>query len=394
MRMPRMILMAGKGGVGKTTVSAATGLAAARDGARTIVISFDLAHSLFDCFDLPRGLFDHNEGEPVRAAENLDIQEIDVQSEIARHWGDIYKYLAMLMTSSGLSEVIAEEVAVIPGMEDVIALLYVNKHFVEGKYDVVILDCPPTSESLRFVSITSTIEWYVRRRFKIDRGIVRIAGPIANRFTDYKLPDDRYFVAMMKLFEQVSGVDKLLTNPDTTSVRLVTQAEKMVMRETQRAFMYFGMYGVTVDRIVINRLLPATEDGYYAGWVKTQTAYAQEIREYFDPVPTVALPLFDNEVVGVERLQLVSEALFSGGDPAQFYHKGVPYTFTKNGDGNYSLSIKLPFVEKQDLDIRRNHEDLIIRIGTFKRHVPLPRAVLNKEVSSARVSDGVLRVKF
>jgi arsenite-transporting ATPase len=391
--MPRIILMSGKGGVGKTTVSAATGLAAARQGHRTIVVSFDLAHSLFDCFDLPRGLFDHNGGEPVSAAENLDVQEIDVQVEIEKHWGDIYRYLAMLMTSSGLTDVIAEEVAVIPGMEDVIALMYVNKYVSEGKYDVIVLDCPPTSESLRFVSITSTIEGYVRRRFKVDRNIVRFAGPIAKRFTDYKLPDDRYFEAMMQLFERITGVDKLLVDAETTSVRLVTQAEKMVIRETQRAFMYFNMYGVAIDRIIINRLLPDTPDGYYARWVTAQTAYAQEIRDYFEPVPTVSLPLFDREVIGVDRLRLVSDALFGDDDPAQFYHKGAPYTFNKDGEG-YLLTINLPFVDKRELDIRRNHEDMIIRIGTFKRHVPLPRAVLNKEVASARMNDGVLEVRF
>lgn len=391
--MPRIILMSGKGGVGKTTVSAATGLAAAQKGHRTIVVSFDLAHSLFDCFDLPRGLFDHNGGDPVRAAENLDVQEIDVQVEIEKHWGDIYRYLAMLMTSSGLTDVIADEVAVIPGMEDVIALMYVNKYVSEGKYDVIVLDCPPTSESLRFVSITSTIEWYVRRRFKVDRNIVRFAGPIAKRFTDYKLPDDRYFEAMMKLFERITGVDKLLLDVNTTSVRLVTQAEKMVIRETQRAFMYFNMYGVAIDRIIINRLLPETPDGYYSRWVKAQTAYAQDIREYFDPVPTVSLPLFDDEVIGVGKLQIVSNALFGDEDPAQFYHKGAPYSFAKENDG-YLLSIKLPFVEKCELDIRKNQEDLIIRIGTFKRHVPLPRSLLGKEVTNARMNDGVLQVRF
>ncbi|SNS95046.1 MULTISPECIES: ArsA family ATPase [unclassified Azospirillum] len=391
--MPRIILMSGKGGVGKTTVSAATGLACAQKGHRTIVVSFDLAHSLFDCFDLPRGLFDHNGGEPVRAAENLDVQEIDVQMEIEKHWGDIYRYLAMLMTSSGLTDVIAEEVAVIPGMEDVIALMYVNKYMSEGKYDVIVLDCPPTSESLRFVSMTSTIEWYVRKRFNVDRNIVRFAGPIAKRFTDYKLPDEKYFTAMMQLFERITGVDKMLVDPETTSVRLVTQAEKMVIRETQRAFMYFNMYGVAVDRIVINRLLPDTPDGYYSRWVKAQTVYAQEVREYFDPVPTVSLPLFDDEVIGVRNLQRVADALFSGGDPAQFYHKGAPYTFTKEGEG-YLLTINLPFVDKSDLDISRHQEDLTIRIGTFKRHVPLPRSVLSKDVQSAKMVDGVLQIRF
>jgi arsenite/tail-anchored protein-transporting ATPase len=392
--LARLILFCGKGGVGKTTVAAASALAAARSGHRTIILSLDLAHSLFDSLDLDRSLFDKNAGLAVSVTENLDAQEIDVQEEITRHWGDVYKYIALLFTSTGLSDAVAEEVAVMPGTEDVITLMYVNQYIKEGKYDTIIVDCPPTGESLRFVNMTSTIEWYMLKRFKVDRMIVRMARPLLGKKADnLGMPEDNYFESMKSIFQRIDGVNDLLIDPTVTTVRLVTNAEKMVIRETQRAYMYFNMYGMTTDQLVINRLLPESKDPYFTRWYKAQRAYVEEIQEYFNAVPVVPLPLFEQEVLGLPRLQKMADQLYGGKDPTDIFVSAPPYKFVKE-DSQYSLIFQLPFVEKEQVDIHRAGEDLIIRVGSFKRHVPLSRSVVNRQVSGAHFNGNELIVKF
>jgi arsenite/tail-anchored protein-transporting ATPase len=357
-------------------------------------MSFDLAHSLSDSFGLDTRLFDQHQGLPFRVAENLDVQEINVPAEIDRHWGDLYQYMAMLFSSTGMSDVVAEEVAILPGMEDVISLMYINQYLREGKYDAIIVDCPPTGESLRFVNITSTLEWYMMKRYNIDRKLVKLVRPVADRFTDYQLPSESYFSTLATLFERIKGVEELLVNPKVVTVRFVTQPEKMVIRETHRAFMYFSLYGVTTDRIVINRVLPKSEESYYARWVRTQAAYVREIVEYFDPIPHSILPLFPDEVVGLERLAEVADKLYEGKDPLQSTIEAPPFQFRKEQEGSYRLEVKLPTVDSRDVELNRMGDDLIIQLGSFRRHVPLPQAVLRLEVQEAAVEEGKLLVHF
>lgn len=388
----RIILISGKGGVGKTTIASATAIAAARRGHRTIVLSFDLAHSLADSFDLDRGLFCQNEGLPAQILDRLDMQEIDIHEEIGRHWGEINQYMAALFNSAGLDSVVAEEVAVMPGMEDLVALIAVNQHYKSGRYDVIVVDCPPTSESLRFVNLMTTIDWYIKKRFNFDRNLAKVARPITNRFTELNLPDDGYFAQLKESFERMEGVDRLLRDPEVTTVRLVTNAEKMVVRETQRAFTYFCMYGMTTDRVVINRLISPNE-GYFSRWAETHAAYADEIEDYFKPVPVSRLPMFADEVVGLERLEELAETLFNGSDPAEGSLARPPFSFEKVDDG-YLLAMSLPFVEKQEIDLSRNDLELIIRIGTFKRHIALPRSLIQLEIAEARMENNRLNVVF
>jgi arsenite-transporting ATPase len=390
--MARIILISGKGGVGKTTVAAATALAAAQQGYRSLVISFDLAHSLADAFDLERGLFDQRQGLPVQVTDHLDMQEIDVQEEVERHWGNVYRYLALVFSSTGLSRVVAEELAIIPGMEDVVTLLYLNKYLNENTYDTLVVDCPPTGESLRFVSMPTTLEWYMQKLFGLERNVMKVARPIVRRLADFPLPDDSYFAAIERLFGRLEGIEKVLVDPRTTSVRLVTNAEKMVVRETQRAYMYFSMYGMVTDLVIINRLFPAAE-GYFSRWSRTQAVHAAAIREYFQPVPVAPLPLFADEVVGMTRLQEVAEALYSKADPTQFYVQSPPYTFTKR-DEVYTLELNLPFVQKEEIDITRQQEDVVIRVGSIKRHVPLPRALARLKTAGAKMDGNRLVIRF
>lgn len=390
--MRRVILVSGKGGVGKTTVAAATAIAAARQGHRTIAISFDLAHSLSDSFDLARGLFDQNRGLPVPVMDRLDIQEIDVQEELQRHWGAVHRYMASLFSSAGLSDIVADEVAMMPGMEDLVALMAVNQYYREGVYDVIVVDCPPTSESLRFLNIMASIDWYVRKRFNIDRALVKVARPIASRLTEYQLPEDGYFETLKGIFDRIEGIDALLHDPEVTTVRLVTNAEKMVVRETQRAYTYFCMYGMTIDQVVINRLISSTE-GYFARWAETHAGYAAELEQYFDPVPVVRLPMFSDQVVGIPALERLAEALFAGADPARRVVDAPPYAFEKHGDG-YRLTMHLPFAERAQIELSRVEHDLLVRIGNFQRRVALPRALAQLPHTRARLEDRHLQVDF
>ena len=251
----RILLFSGKGGVGKTSVAAATGVHLADQGKRTLVMSVDPAHSLADSFDLTStGLFHTSTGDPTRVAPNLDIHEVNIQREIKRHWQEISSYITTVLRTSGLNEVEADEMAIFPGMEELSAMMYVNQFRREQRYDVIILDCAPTAESLRFISMPTTLDWYMKHIFPIQRGVLKAVRPIANRISPVELPADSYFANIRELYGKIEGIDTLLEDPLLTSVRLVTNAEKMVVRETQRAFVYFSLHGLTVDRIVANRL--------------------------------------------------------------------------------------------------------------------------------------------
>ena len=278
----RIIFFAGKGGVGKTSVAAATGIRTADMGRRTVIMSLDIAHSLSDVFDLKRDLLDHNRGEPLKVAENLWIQELDIVEEIERNWGDIHKYLSTLLATTGLDEILAEELAILPGMEEISLLLYINRYVRDKKFEVIILDCAPTGESLRFISIPTTLEWYMKKIFKMERTIAKYVRPVASRVYDVPLRGDDYFAALENLFDRLKGVDEILVDPQITTVRLVTNPEMIVLKETQRAFMYFCLYKMNIDAIIMNRILPeGVHDTYFEGWIETQKEYMAKAREYF-----------------------------------------------------------------------------------------------------------------
>ncbi len=392
---PRVILMAGKGGVGKTTISAATGLACARAGMKTLVISLDTAHSLADSFDVPAKLHDKHQGLPFPVAERLEIQELDVQEEIERYWGEVYTYTSSLLSSTGLDEVVAEELAVIPGMDDVVGLLYLNKYAREENYDVVILDCAPTGESLRFVSLPQTLEWYFKKLFKLERNLMRLVRPLAKKAIDVPLPEDVVYRDLESLFARLEGVDRLLLDNTITTVRLVTNAEKMVIKETQRAFMYFSLYRMTTDAIIINRLFPEnTGNSYYHQWTDTQRRHVAEIEEIFAPVPVCKLRLFEDEILGTERLGRLGEELFAEKDPVGIWFSKRPNRFVRGENGNYIVEIDLPFVSAAELNLHREKDDLIVRVGNFKRHIPLPRAIRRLKHKKAKISAGILYITF
>ncbi|MFH1345080.1 MAG: ArsA family ATPase [Pseudomonadota bacterium] len=394
-RKPRIIMVSGKGGVGKTTAAAATAVALAARGKKTIVMSFDLAHSLADSFNMTDELFSTAKGRPVTVRDNLDFQEIDVQEEMQRNWGDVYKYIAYLLMGGGLDDIVAEEAAIMPGMEDIIALLHINQYAREGIYDVIVVDCPPTSESLRFVSIIGSIDWYVRKRLKIDRRVASVLRPIAKKFggASMMLPEDGYFAALQSLFEKLDGVEAMLHDPTITSLRLVTMADQMVVRETQRAYMYFNLYGIAIDTVVVNRMLPKG-DGYFSHWVERQTAMLETVHNYFDPVPIAIIPFQQTEVIGIERLELFAAQLYGDADPAEVRVATAPFCFTKISDDEHRLTIQLRFAPKDKVEISRENEDIFIRIGTFKRVILLPRALVAMQTAGAKMNGDGLEITF
>ena len=253
----RILLFSGKGGVGKTSLAAATGVKLAELNYRTLVMSIDPAHSLGDSFDLDTELFHAHTSDPLPINDQLSIFELNIQKEIKRHWQEISSYVSSVLRTTGISGVEAEELAILPGMEELSAMMYINQYRREQRYDVIVLDAAPTAESMRFISMPTTLDWYMKHIFPFQRNLLKAVRPIANRVAPFELPTDSYFVNIRNLFEKLEGVDEIMEDPNITSVRLVTNPEKMVLRETQRAFVYFSLHGLTVDTVIVNRVLPA-----------------------------------------------------------------------------------------------------------------------------------------
>jgi arsenite-transporting ATPase len=319
---------------------------------------------------------------------------VDIQEELDRHWGEVSQYLAALLGSSGITEVMAAELAIIPGMEDVVSLLYINQYFREKTYDVIVIDCAPTGESLRFVGMPTTLEWYMKKVFKLERNLMKVARPIAKRLTDVPLPEDSYFSALQDLFFRLDGVDQVLLDRQITSIRLVTNAERMVVRETQRAFMYFCLYGLVVDAVVVNRLFPESlQDAYFSDWLTTQQKSLEQIATIFNPIPTYRVHMRKDEVVGLQSLSDMGKAIYGEIDPSQVLHEEKLYEIEQN-NGDLVLKIKLPFVTKDYVDLFKEHGDLVVRIGSFKRHVFLPRMLAHRQPERASLENNVLRIHF
>ncbi len=390
----RLIFYTGKGGVGKTTISAATGIKLASLGYKTIVISLDVAHSLRDSFDREDILIAQADEKRIQINENLWIQEINVQEAIVEYWDEVYNYIRSLLNRSGLESLVAEEIAVFPGMEEICALLYINQYVRENTYDVIILDCAPTGESLRFVSIPTTLEWYMNRIFKLERNMAKIAGPIIETISSVPIPKDAYFQNIKQLFDKLEGIDTVLTDPNITTVRLVTNPEKIVIKETQRAFMYFCLYGLCIDAVIINRIFPeGVEEKFFEIWKQTQQKYIEEAENYFSGVPIWKVNLFDDQIVGELGLRKLGDLLYPDIDPADRFSEQKPYQFTKVND-NYQLTMQLPFLTKQEVHLTKHGDELIVTIGGFKRHVALPRSLSSTKTTGAKLTGNQLIITF
>jgi arsenite-transporting ATPase len=391
----RILLFSGKGGVGKTSLAAATGVQLAKLGYRTLVMSVDPAHSLADSFDLETSLFHEKTGDPYTISDKLAIHEVNIQKEIKRHWREISAYVISVLRTTGISDVEAEELAILPGMEELSAMMWVNQFRREQRYDVIVLDCAPTAESMRFVSMPTTLDWYMKHIFPFQRTVLKAVRPLANKVSPVELPTDSYFANIQDLFGKLDGIDELLENPRTTSVRLVTNPEKMVLRETQRAFVYFSLHGLTVDGIIVNRVLPETiTDSFFSEWRESQRRVLEEIDAYFAPVPVKHVPLFTHEVLGAERLQELAAALYTNNeDPAAVTRTEAPFTFTKR-DGHYEVQLQLPFAVKGEVGLFKKGDELVVQIGTLRRHIGLPTSMAALSPAHARLENKVLTVEM
>ncbi len=391
----RVLLFSGKGGVGKTSLAAATGVRLAEIGHRTLVMSIDPAHSLADSFDFEADLFHGQTSDPLPINERLSILELNIQKEIKRHWQEISSYVSSVLRTTGISGVEAEELAILPGMEELSAMMYINQYRRENRYDVIVLDAAPTAESLRFISMPTTLDWYMKHIFPFQRNLLKAVRPIANRVAPFELPTDNYFVNIRSLFEKLEGVGDLMEDPNTTSVRLVTNPEKMVLRETQRAFVYFSLHGLTVDAVIVNRVLPVeVTDSWFSEWHTSQERILHEIEEYFAPVPVRRVPLFAHEVLGKDRLQELARVLYDKDeDPAAVTRTEKPYTFGKS-DGTYEIRLLLPFAVKGEVGLFKKGDELVVEIGTLRRHIGLPRSMAALHPTRARLDKHVLTVEL
>jgi arsenite-transporting ATPase len=384
----RIILYTGKGGVGKTSVAAATALRCADLGHRTIVISTDAAHSLADSFDLPLG------PEPTLVAPNLWGQELDVLYQMDKYWGNVQRYFATVLSWRGLNDLIAEELVVLPGMEELASLLQIVHLHDDCDYDVIIVDCAPTGATLQLLSFPEVARWYLEKIFPIERKAVQLSRPLIRAVTDLPIPDDELFDTIAELITQLTRMHDLLSDPEKASVRLVLNPEKMVIKEAQRTFAYLNLYGFLTDAVISNRLIPArVQDSYFDSWKESHEKYSQMIEEAFSPLPILKAPLFDQEVVGLDMLRRMAESIYGDGDPSDVYFVGQTHNVEKK-DGRYILSLALPFVEKENLQLTRSGDELIVHIGNRKRNLILPRVLASLDVQSAKFDEDTLMIIF
>ncbi len=384
----RIILYTGKGGVGKTSVAAATALKAAELGYRTIVVSTDIAHSLGDSLDIPLS------GSATRVADNLWAQEIDVYQEIETHWSTIRNWLIALLQWQGVDRVIADEIAILPGMEELAGLLYITRYHSQGEYEVLVIDCAPTGETLRLLSFPETVSWYMKRIFPMERRAFTALRPIISSVVPLPLPGEEVFDSVEFLYKELDRMRSILTNPAMSSVRLVMNAEKMVVKETQRTHTYLNLYGYFTDLVICNRLLPRELDGtYFDTWKESQSKYFKMIEEGFAPIPIKVAPLFGREVVGLEMLREMSKAIFGEEDPTQVFYQGQAQTIERE-NGNFVMRLPLAFTTKEDLSILLSGDELIIQAGHYRRNIFLPRSLIGLPVEEAKLDGKNLKLKF
>ena len=384
----RIILFTGKGGVGKTTVSAATALAAAARGKRTLVVSTDVAHSLGDVLAVEIGR------EVRRIGPNLWGQEVDALYQLERYWGVLRQYISSVLRARGLDDVVADELANLPGMEEIASLMQLTAVARDSRFDVIIVDCAPTGETMQLLSFPEMARWWLEKLFPIQRAVARMARPVVQPFVGIPLPKDDVFTAVKDLILKVDEMRGLLADPEISSIRLVLNLEKMVIKETQRAYTYFSLFGYATDAVIVNRSLPQTVDGrFLSGWLEAQRRYRELVQEAFAPLPILELPLSDNEIVGRRKLLDAARLLYGDRDPTARLFTGVPQKVERKGR-RYVLTLAAPFTERGKVDISQKGEDLMVRVGAYKRNLALPRTLAGLQATGAQLDGERLLITF
>jgi len=384
----RVIIYTGKGGVGKTSVAAATALRAAAMGHRTVILSTDAAHSLSDSLQFQLS------GKVTPIAKNLDGIEVDMQYELETRWKEIQSYLSDFLASQGMDAVTAKEMAVFPGMELMSALFYVEDFHKDKSYDVVVMDTAPTADTLRLLAFPDTAGWYFDRLFHMLRNVIKVARATVGRIITTPLPTDRFLEDLENLRERLKYVRDILTDPEITSVRLVVNPEKMVISETQRAYTYLCLYGYTVESIVVNRVVPKELGGdYWKAKLEEQSRYMRAIDESFSPLKTLEAKLMPREVLGMKALDRLADELFKDGDPSEIYSTESPMKMFDEGTTSV-LALKLPFPMNQKLELYTRKDDLTVQLGAFKKSITLPHSMTNRKLLGAEMDEGWLKIRF
>ncbi|GAB4568724.1 MAG: ArsA family ATPase [Anaerolineae bacterium] len=387
----RIIVHTGKGGVGKTSISAATALRCAEHGLKTIVISTDTAHSLADSLDVKIG------PEPLQIRDNLWAQEVDARYSMEKYWGKFQEYMVALFTQRGIEQIVAEEVTLLPGLEEGAHLLWINKYFEEQTFDVLVVDAAPTAETLRLLSLPDATRWWLEKIIALAGGTAaRFLRPLSKLAMGAEMPDNEALQAVKDLFDTLDRVRELMADPASSSIRLVVNAEKMVIKETQRTYTYLNLYGYPTDAVICNRLIPDTvTDPYFAAWKDSQQANLQLIQEAFGELPILKAPLFDTEMGGFAHLSRLAEALYADRNPADILFSGHTHTIQRDPEGNgYHLRVPLPFADKTDLDVYRSRDELTLRVGPYRRNIVLPYALHSLEIGKAHFDAAVLDIHF
>jgi arsenite-transporting ATPase len=384
----RIVLYSGKGGVGKTSLSAATAIRAARLGRRTLVVSTDSAHSLADALDRKVG------AQPTRIVDGLDAVEIDVNQELAAHWGTIHEYLTRFMTFRGIDETVAEEIAILPGMEELFSLVRVKAWAESRQWDFVVIDCAPTGDTVRMLAVPEVLSFYFSRILPLQRTVVRTVRPVAQRMTDMPIPSDDVFGAVKRVYDEMVGMGPLLQDPRRSSIRIVLNPERMVINESQRLYTYLSLFGFTVDAVIANRVLPEeARSPYFDRWFGIQAGHLASARADFDPLPFFEAPLFDREMVGTEMLDEFGRRVFGKSDPSAVLHRDKPVEVKKEGRA-YALYLRLPFAEKDRIQVFARGDELVVQVDNQRRTIVLPRTLAGRAVASAGFSEQRLRVAF
>ncbi len=383
----RVQLFTGKGGVGKTTAAAGTAVLAAHRGLKTLVLSTDPAHSLADALGVAAG------PDPVEIDGGLHVQQVDAQGRLERSWGEVREYLLSVLDSAGVDRLRAEELTVLPGAEEVLALLEVRDQVRSGRWDLVVVDCAPTAETLRLLALPEALGWYMDKVFPVERRVVRSLRPVLGRAVGVPLPHDRVFGAVERFHAELAEVQEVLQSPDT-AVRLVLTPEAVVVAEARRTLTSLALYGYRVDAVVANRVFPAGgDDPWRAGWVNAQRQQLAEVDASFSPLPVFRAAYRPVEPVGVSQLLSFALDIYGDVDPFSAAPVAELLHVERQGDG-FLLALRLPLAERQETDLTRVGEDLVVTVGSRRRVLALPSALSRCEVQSATLRDGRLLVRF
>ncbi|TYL46138.1 ArsA family ATPase [Nocardioides sp. BGMRC 2183] len=387
----RIILFTGKGGVGKSSVAAGTAALAAAAGRRTLVISTDAAHSLADAYQVPAAAVGP---DPIEVAPRLHLQQVDAQLRFEQSWAEVQRYLLTVLDAAGMDPVAAEEMTVIPGAEEVLALLEVRLQARSGAWEVIVVDCAPTAETLRLLALPEALGWYLERLLPIQRGLVKALRPVLTRAAGVPMPHDSVFDAITRLHDELDEVHALLSGP-TATVRLVLTPEQVVLAEARRAFTSLSLFGYRVDGVVANRVFPADDaDPWRAGWVAAQAAVLDRVQQSFAGIALWHSEYQPGEPVGVEGLRAFAAALYGTDDPLRLPSGDGPFRISRTDRGDAVVHLALPFVSRADVDLARNGDELVVTVGSARRLLTLPAGLSRMSVAAARVLDGELQVRF